>query len=199
MLDHHVVTIVGQRTVDVIDPRDGVEKVDGISDAILEIKTINVRLECFSEFIDALYNVRVVVREFLEHSDHVMLIRVHETLWVDLGFAYREQLRGVIRCACASEIVTVDDGFDQRRRFDDVTLWGVPSQILIVLVEDDDVSLVLSFGEQHVLPLFFSLFVSFSRCDNTGGEIKQQRHVTAGLIMLGAMFQVMIESLVNQP
>ena len=199
MLDHHVVAVVGQRTVDVIDPRNGVQEVDGISDAILEIETINVRLERFSEFIDALYNVRMVVRKLLEHGDHVVLIGIHETLGVHLRFAHREQLWRVGRCACASEIVTVDDGFDQRRRFNDVTLWDVLSQILIVLVEDDEVSLVLSFGEQHVLPLFFRLFVSFSRCDNTGCKVEQQRHVTAGLIMLGAMFQVMTQSLVDQP
>ena len=55
MLDHHVVTIVGQRTVDVIDPRNSVKKIDGVSDAVFEIESVHVRLQLFSEFIDAIY------------------------------------------------------------------------------------------------------------------------------------------------
>lgn len=61
------------------------------------------------------------------------------------------------RCAGVAEMVIVDDGFDQRRRFNSVTLWYVSTKVLIVLVEDDDVSLVLSFGKQHVVPLFGGL------------------------------------------
>ena len=36
MLDHHVVAIVGQRAVDVINTGDRVQESDRISDAILE-------------------------------------------------------------------------------------------------------------------------------------------------------------------
>ena len=54
MLDHHVVAVVGQRAIDVIDARDRVQESDRISDAILEIETVNVRLECLSEVIDLL-------------------------------------------------------------------------------------------------------------------------------------------------
>ena len=54
-------------------------------------------------------------------------------------------------------MVTVDKSFDQCRRFNSVTLRDVSAKILIVLVEDDDVSLVLSFGKQHVVPLFGGL------------------------------------------
>lgn len=61
------------------------------------------------------------------------------------------------RCAGVAEMVTVDKSFDQRRRFNSVTLWYVSTKVLIVLVEDDDVSLVLSFGKQHVVPLFVDL------------------------------------------
>lgn len=61
------------------------------------------------------------------------------------------------RCAGVAEMVTVNKSFDQRRRFNSVTLWDVSTKVLIVLVEDDDVSLVLSFGKQHVVPLFGGL------------------------------------------
>ena len=54
------------------------------------------------------------------------------------------------RCAGVAEMVTVEMAFDQCRSFNSVTLWYVSAKVLIVLVEDDDVSLVLSFGEQHV-------------------------------------------------
>lgn len=54
------------------------------------------------------------------------------------------------RCAGVAEMVTVDKSFAQCRRFNSVTLRDVSAKIPIVLVEDDDVSLVLSFGEQRV-------------------------------------------------
>ena len=92
MLDHHVVAIVGQRTVDVIDPRNGVKKIDGISDAVFEIESVHVRLELFSEFIDAVYEVWMVAGEFLEHADHIVLIGIHEALGIHLGFAHRQQV-----------------------------------------------------------------------------------------------------------
>ena len=92
MLDHHVVAIVRQRAVDVIDAGDRVQESDRISDAILEIETVNVRLECLSELIDTLNDVWVVACEFLEHVDHVVFISFHETLGVHLGFAHRKQV-----------------------------------------------------------------------------------------------------------
>lgn len=154
MLDHHVAAVVGQRAIDVIDAKDRVQESDRISDAILGIESVNVRLERLSELIDLLYDVGMIVRKFLEHADHVVLIGIHEALGVHPGLAHRQQVRWVGRCAGVTEIVTVDDGFDQRRRFNSVTLWYVSTKVLIVLVEDDDVSLVLSFGKQHVVPLF---------------------------------------------
>lgn len=54
------------------------------------------------------------------------------------------------RCAGGAEMVTIDKSFDQCRSFNSVTLRDVSTKVLIILVEDDDVSLVLSFGEQHV-------------------------------------------------
>lgn len=90
MFDHHVVTIVGQRTVDVIDPRNGVKKIDGVSDAVFEIESVHVRLERLSELIDAVYEVGMIVRKFLEHADHVVLIGIHEALGVHLGLAHRQ-------------------------------------------------------------------------------------------------------------
>ena len=92
MLDHHVVAIVRQRAIDVIDPRDSVEKIDGISDAVLEIKSVHIRLELLSEFIDAFHDVRMVACELFEHADHVVLISIHEALGVHLGFAHRQQV-----------------------------------------------------------------------------------------------------------
>ena len=52
-------------------------------------------------------------------------------------------------CAGVTEMVTVDKSFDQCRSFNSVTLRDVSAKVLIVLVEDDDVSLALPFGEQH--------------------------------------------------
>lgn len=150
MLDHHVVAVVGQRAIDVIDARDRVQESDRISDAILEIETVNVRLECLSEVIDLLDDVRMVVCELFEHADHVVLIGIHEALGVHLGLAHRQQVRWVGRCAGVTEMVTVDKSFDQCRSFNSVTLRDVSAKVLIVLVEDDDVSLVLSFGKQYV-------------------------------------------------
>ena len=92
MLDHHVVAIVRQRTIDVIDARDRVQESDRISDAILEIETVNVRLECLSEVIDLLDDVGMIVRKFLEHADHVVLVSIHEALGVHLGFTHRKQV-----------------------------------------------------------------------------------------------------------
>lgn len=67
------------------------------------------------------------------------------------------------RCAGVAEMVTVDKSFDQRRCFDSVALWDVPTKIVIVLVDDDDVSFVLALGEQHIAPLSFSLVESLMR------------------------------------
>lgn len=92
MLDHHVVAVVGQRAIDVINAGDRVQESDCISDAILEIESVHVRLEFFSEFIDAVYEVGMIVRKFLEHADHVVLIGIHEALGVHLGFAHRQQV-----------------------------------------------------------------------------------------------------------
>ena len=92
MLDHHVVAVVGQRAIDVIDARDRVQESDRISDAILEIETVNVRLERLSEVIDLLDDVWMVAGEFLEHADHIVLIGIHEALGIHLGFAYRQQV-----------------------------------------------------------------------------------------------------------
>lgn len=92
MLDHHVVAVVGQRAIDVIDARDRVQESDRISDAILEIETVNVRLECLSEVIDLLDDVGMIMRKFLEHADHVVLIGIHEALGVHFGLAHRQQV-----------------------------------------------------------------------------------------------------------
>ena len=92
MLDHHVVAVVGQRAIDVIDARDRVQESDCISDAVLEIESVNVRLERLSELIDAVYDVRMVVRKFFEHADHVVLIGIHEALGVHFGLAHRQQV-----------------------------------------------------------------------------------------------------------
>lgn len=54
------------------------------------------------------------------------------------------------RCAGGAEMVTVDKSFDQCRSFNSVTLRDVSAKVLIILINDDDVSLVLSFGEQRV-------------------------------------------------
>ena len=61
------------------------------------------------------------------------------------------------RCAGVAEMVTVDKSFDQRWRFNSVTLRDVSAKIVIVLINDNDVLFVLSFGEQHVVPLFGGL------------------------------------------
>lgn len=92
MLDHHVVAVVGQRAIDVIDTRDRVQESDRISDAILEIETVNVRLERLSEVIDLLDDVGMIVCELFEHADHVVLIGIHEALGVHLGLAHRQQV-----------------------------------------------------------------------------------------------------------
>ena len=92
MLDHHVVAVVGQRAINVIDARDRVQESDRISDAILEIETVNVRLECLSEVIDLLDDFGMIVRKFLEHADHVVLIGIHEALGVHFGLAHRQQV-----------------------------------------------------------------------------------------------------------
>ena len=92
MLYHYVVAIVRQRAVDVINARDCVQESDCISDAILEIETVNVRLECLSEVIDLLDDVWMVAGEFLEHADHIVLIGIHEALGIHLGFAHRQQV-----------------------------------------------------------------------------------------------------------
>ena len=70
--------------------RDRVQESDRISDAILEIETVNVRLECLSEVIDLLDDVGMIVRKFLEHADHVVLVSIHEALGVHLGFTHRK-------------------------------------------------------------------------------------------------------------
>ena len=41
----------------------------------------------------------MIVRKFLEHADHVVLIGIHEALGVHLGFAHRKQARWVRCCA----------------------------------------------------------------------------------------------------
>lgn len=92
MLDHHVVTIIGQQAIDVIDTRDRVQESDRISDAVFEIESVHVRLECLSEFIDAVYEVGMIVGKFFEHVDHVVLIGIHEALGVHFGFAHRQQV-----------------------------------------------------------------------------------------------------------
>lgn len=61
------------------------------------------------------------------------------------------------RCAGVAEMVTVDKSFDQCRSFNSVTLRDVFAKVLIVLVEDDDVSLVFFVRRAACLPLFVGL------------------------------------------
>ena len=89
----------------------------------------------------------MIVCKFFEHADHVVLIGIHEALRVHLGFAHRTQARWVRCCAGMAEMVTVDESFDQRWGFNSVTLRNAPTEIVIILINDNDVSLVLSFGK----------------------------------------------------
>lgn len=50
------------------------------------------------------------------------------------------------RCVGGAEMVTVDKSFDQCRSFNSVTLRDVSAKIVIVLINDNDVLFVLSFG-----------------------------------------------------